>query len=110
MNFIDTSLSKGNENDSLIISNKEQREKFIKEKKSEYSKILNVPQEKIIISHLELGLLNFWFQYVDKDINEDDLNKIKEDAKNKGENIDVQLDSWKISKDMFEVGGNRSRG
>ena len=49
-------------------------------------------------------------QYVDKDINENDLNKIKEDAKNKGENIDVQLDSWKISKDMFEIGGNRSIG
>ncbi len=49
-------------------------------------------------------------QYVDKDINENDLSKIKEDAKNKGENIDVQLGSCKISKDMFDVRGNRSIG
>ena len=31
-------------------------------------------------------------------------------SSNKGENIDVQLGSCKISKDMFDVRGNRSIG
>lgn len=108
------SSSKGNEYDSLIISNEVERENFIKEKKSEYSKILNVPEEKILISHLEFGSINFWVQYIDKDMTEEDLKKIKDDAKNKGENIEIELGcllcACKISKDMFDSQGNRSSG
>jgi hypothetical protein len=108
------SLSKGNETDALIISNETEREKFIKEKKTEYSKILNVPEENIIISHLEYGSVNFWVQYIDRDFTEEELKKIVNDAKNKGENIEVQLGcllcACKISKDMFDSKGNRSSG
>ena len=108
------SYTKGDENDVLLFSNENERENFIKEKKKEYSKILNIPEENVIISHMEYGSVNFWLQIKDKNLTEEDLKKIEEDAKNKGENIDVKLGSLlcgcKISSDMFDVRGNRNSG
>ena len=106
--------SYGDEKDALIISNEEEKQKFIKEKKKLYSEILNVPEDDIIISNIEYGSINFWVSLKGQNFTKCYLDKIEADAKNKGENIDVKLGcllcGCKISSSMFDSQGNRNSG
>ena len=109
--------TQGEEKDALILSNEEEKTKFIKEQKKLYSDILDLPEDDIIISHLEYGTKNWWMGIKNKDLNDDKdykiiMEKIKEAKK---ENlIDIKLEclisSLKVSPYMFDVEWNRSSG
>ena len=88
--------SYGEEKDALIISNEEEKQKFIKEKKKLYSEILNVPEDDVIISNIEYGSINFWVSLKGQNFTKCYLDKIEADAKNKGETIDVKLGCYYV--------------
>ena len=108
--------TQGEEKDALILSNEEEKTKFIKEKKKLYSELLDLPEDDIIISHLEYGSNNWWMLIKGKDLNKDIgyIKKIKEDVEKRGEIKDIILAnlicSLTVSPYMFDLEWNRDSG
>lgn len=108
------SYSYGEEKDAEILSNEEEKAKFINEKKKVYSSILNVPEDDIIISNLEYGSINFWVKIKDQNLTDQQKNDLIKKEEEKGEKIDAQLGcllcACKITSSMFDTRGNRNSG
>ena len=108
--IISVTYDYGEEKNIKIISNEEEKNKFINLKKKELSLTLNIPKEKIEITNLRYGTLKGNIITKDYELTEEDLIKIAKDKAIINIEFRSLLEGCIISPSMFDPNGDRNSG
>jgi len=97
-------------NENIILTNQIEQKNFIDEKKKLFSKILKIEENKISISNLRKGCLQIDIR-INEDLNEVRIGQLRNGDHDINECLTKRLlDSCQISRDNFDIRGNRKSG
>ena len=107
---ISISSDNGEEKNAEILSSKEEKQKFISQKKKEFSIVFNCPENKILITNLRSGSLNYDFIIEGREPTDKELEKIAKDRALKDIRIAKLIDGCIIYPHMFDPRGDNKDG
>ena len=96
----------GEEKNANILTNEEEKNKFIKQKKKEYSLSLKIKEDKITLTNFRYGSVKFDLM-LDGQYNEEIINYIKKDKNLSVITYKSLLEGCILEDDMFDEKGNR---
>ena len=96
----------GEEKNANILTNEEEKNKFIKQKKKEYSLSLKIKEDKITLTNFRYGSVKFDL-IIDGQYNEEIINYIKKDKNLSVITYKSLLEGCILEDDMFDEKGNR---
>ena len=100
----------GEEKNTKILCDDEEKQKFIKQKKKEFSIFLNLPEENILISNLRFGTLSMEVRANGRQLTDNELEKFLQDKYANDAKIRCLLKGCKISQEFFDRRGDRNKG
>ena len=103
---IKVSFTYGDFKDALILSDENERQNFIKMKKTEYSKAFNIAEQDIIITDIHKG--SYTIKFLGQDASKDQISQIKKDPSVKDVSLCCLLVATIISPSIFDSRGDRS--
>ena len=103
---IKVSFTYGDFKDALILSDENERQNFIKMKKTEYSKAFNIAEQDIIITDIHKG--SYTIKFLGQDASKDQISQIKKDPSVKDVSLCCLLVASIISPSIFDSRGDRS--
>ena len=107
---INVTYDYGEDRNIEILSNEEEKTKFINLKRKEISTTLNIPIERIELTNLRYGSIKATLIIKDYDLDEEDLIKIAKDKAIKNIEFKALFEGCLISPYMFDSNGDRSSG
>ena len=107
---INVSYDYGKEKNALILSCEEEKQKYISQKKKEYSIAFNCPENNILITNLRSGSLNFDFIIQGREPTDKELEKIAKDRSTKDIRMARLIAGSIITPSMFDPRGDNKDG
>ena len=107
---INVSYDYGKEKNALILSCEEEKQKYISQKKKEYSIAFNCPENNILITNLRSGSLNFDFIIQGREPTDKELEKIAKDRATKDIRMARLIAGSIITPSMFDPRGDNKDG
>ena len=107
---ITVSFEYGKEENAKILSCENEKEKYISQKKKEYSLVFNCPEDQIIITNLRSGSVKYDFMIKGREPTDYELEKIAKERKAKDIKIKNLIEGCGITPKMFDPRGDNKDG
>ncbi len=107
---INISSDYGEEKNAEILSSEEEKQKFISQKKKEFSIAFNCPESKILITNLRSGSINYDFMIKGREPTNKELEKIAKERAVKDIRMARLIEGCIIMPQMFDPRGDNQDG